>query len=138
MNAKQKLEKLTNAWYGYALFTCVLSFFSIRASGMLAFAIGLGFTVVVSAIGLVISIAITTFFGRALIRRSAGTRAFLVFVSGLCTLLGVLGTLAAGWGFLTHWSIANLLTIVTAAAWTMMNARSFNVLTETGVRAYFV
>jgi hypothetical protein len=137
MNARQKIERLTNSWYGYALFTAVLSVFSVRASGIFSLAIGLGMTLVMNAIALVISIAFITFFGRGLIGKSAGMRRFLVFMSGLFTLLGVLGTLAAGWDFLRDWSIAGLLSIVASAACTVMNARSYNVLTQTSVKAYF-
>jgi hypothetical protein len=138
MNAKQKIEKLTRSWYGYALFAAVLSVLSLQASGPLGLMIGLGMSVVLNAIALVISIAITTFLGRKLVHRSNGTRIFLVVVSAIGAVLGVLATLSGVWAFLHEWSLAAVCNVVMMAACTMMNARSFRVLTETTVRAYFV
>lgn len=138
MNAKQKITQLTNSWYGYSLFAAALSVLSIRASGVLSLAIGLTFSIAINVVGLVISIAIVTFFGRKLLASSRPTRLFLVVISGLCTLFGAFGTLAAAWGFLHLWSLSALLQIVLSAAWTMMCARSFAVLGETDVRAHFV
>jgi hypothetical protein len=138
MNAKQKLGHLTNSWYGYSLFAAVVSVLGIRASGLLSFAIGFGLTVAFNAVGFVISVAIVTFFGRKLLSGSGGTRLFLVVVSGLCTVLGALGTLGAAWLFLHDWSLATLLEIAASGAWTMLCARSFAVLGETDVRAHFV
>lgn len=137
MQAKQKLEGLTNAWYGYALFTAVISIFSLRANGVFAMAVGLAMTIVLNAIVLAISIAIITFLGRALVGRSSATRTFLVVVSAIFTLLGILGTVSAAWDFLRYWSIPHLLSIVLAACSTFMNARSFNVLMDRSVKSYF-
>lgn len=138
MTPRQKIEHLTRSWYGYSLFAALLSLLSIQASGVLSLAIGLGVSVVLNAIVLVISIAIVTFFGRKLIHRSSGTRLFLVVVSGLFCVLGALATLGAGWDFLRSWSLATLCNAVLMASCTMQNARSFRVLGETSVRAYFV
>jgi hypothetical protein len=138
MNAKQKIEHLTRSWYGYSLFAALLSVLSLRASGVLSLAIGLGVSIVLNAIGLVLSIAIVTFLGRKLLHRSSATRVFLVVFSGLFFVLGVLGTLGAGWDVLRSWSLASLCNLVMMASCTMLNGRSFRVLTETSVRAYFV
>ncbi len=137
MTAKQKLETLTHGWYGYAVFAALVSVFQLRASGLVAMAFGLVLSVALNLVALVISFAIIAFFGRSLARRSSGTRAFLVVASAIFTLLGVLGTLAAGWDFLRHWSLAHLAAVVLSGACTMMNARSFNVLTDRAVKAYF-
>ena len=138
MTAKQKIEQLTRSWYGYSVFAAVLSVLGIQASGVLSLAIGLGFSIVLNAIGLVISIAIVTFLGRKLVHKSSATRMFLVVFSGIFFVLGVLGTLGAGWDFLHAWSLAGVCNVVVMAACTMLNGRSFRVLTETGVKAYFV
>jgi hypothetical protein len=137
MNAKQKIERLTNAWYGYSVFSAVVSLFGLRASGPLAYAIGFGFSIAASVIALLVSLAIVTFFGRMLIGRSSATRTFLVFFSGLFTLLGVFGVFSSSWAFLQEWSLAALSSAVLSVAGTMMNLRSFRVLRETSVRAYF-
>jgi len=138
MNAKQKIEQLTRSWYGYSLFAAVVSLLGVRASGVLSLAVGLGISIVLNAIGLVISIAWVTFLGRRLVNRSSGTRMFLVVFSGIFSVLGALGTLSAAWDFLTSWTLASLCTVALGAASTMLNARSFRVLTDTSVRAYFV
>ena len=138
MNAKQKIEQLTRSWYGYSVFAAILSVFSLRASGVLSLAIGLGISIVANVIGLCISVAIITFLGRSLLGRSRGMRMFLVVFSGLFFVLGVLGTLGASWDLLRGPSLAGLCSVVLMAACTMMNGRSFRTLTETSVRAYFV
>jgi hypothetical protein len=138
MNAKQKIEQLTRSWYGYSVFAAVLSVLSLRASGVLALAIGLGISIAINAVGLLISIAIVTFFGRKLLYRSSATRTFLVVFSALFTVLGVLATLSGGWEFLRSWSLAALCNVALMATCTMLNARSFRVLTETSVKSYFV
>ena len=138
MNAKQKIEALTRSWYGYSVFAAVLSVLSLRASGVLALTIGLGVSIVLNAIVLVVAIAFQTFLGRKLLHRSSATRTFLVVFSALFCVLGALSTLTAGWQFLHEWSLASICGIVLAASSTMLNARSFRVLTETSVRAYFV
>jgi hypothetical protein len=63
---------------------------------------------------------------------------FLVIWSGLFFVLGILGTLSAGWDFLHTWSLAGVCNVVLMAVCTMMNGRSFRVLNETSVKAYFV
>src|SRR5262249_53132295 len=108
MSARQKINQLTNSWYGYSLFAAIVSVLSIRATGLFSLAIGLGFSVVINAIGLVVSIVIVTFFGRMLLAGSRLTRVFLVVASGLGAVLGALGTLGAAWTFLHVWSLAAL------------------------------
>jgi hypothetical protein len=138
MSPERKIETLTRAWYGYAFFAAVLSVFSLRANGLLGYMLGLPFAAAINFVVFLISCAITGFFGRRLMAKSNGTRRFLVFVSALFTLLGVLSTLTGSWAFLTQWSLASLVTAILAGTSTVMNARSYNVLTETSVRAYFV
>jgi len=81
---------------------------------------------------------VVTFLGRRLVQRSRGTRLFLVVFSGLFFVLGVLGTASAGWELLRSWSLASVCSLVMMASCTMLNGRSFRVLGETSVRAYFV
>jgi amino acid transporter len=61
-----------------------------------------------------------------------------VVVSALFSVLGVLATLDGVWTFFGAWSIASACSIVMAGCCAMLNVRSFRVLTETSVRAYFV
>jgi hypothetical protein len=138
MTAKQKIEALTRSWYGYSVFAALVSVLAVRASGPLSLMIGLGLSVALNLVALVISVAIITFFGRKLLHKSNGTRIFLVVVSGLGTVLSVLGVTTSAWQFLHEWSLAAICSIVLGIGCVMLNARSFKVLTETGVRAYFV
>ncbi len=138
MNAKQKLEQLTRSWYGYSVFAALLSILSLRASGVLSLAVGLGLSIAFNVVGLAISIAVVTFLGRKLVHRSSGMRKFLVVFSGLFCVLGALATVSAGWAMLHEWSLASLCSLVMMASCTVLNARSFRVLGETSVKAYFV
>jgi hypothetical protein len=138
MTAKQKIEGLTRSWYGYSLFAAILSVLSFSASGLFALAFGLGVSIALNAVALVFSIAVVAFLGRKLVTRSSATRTFLVVVSALFSALGALATLEGVWTFFGAWSIASACSIVMAACCTMLNVRSFRVLTETSVRAYFV
>src|SRR5262245_53291520 len=100
MTAKTKIEGLTHAWYGFAVVSSLVSLFSQ----------GLGiFSIVGHAIGLMISFVLTYFVGRALLNKSSFTRLFLVVVSGVLTVLGVLGIAKGAWVFLHDWSFSLLL-----------------------------
>jgi hypothetical protein len=139
MTPRHKIEGLTRSWYGYSVFAALLSVLSIRASGPLSLVIGLGLSIVINTIGLIISIALITWLGRKLaVSRSNPVRLFLVVFSGLFTVLGVLGVLGGIWAFLHEWSLASICNVVLMATCTMLNARSFRVLSDTGVRSYFV
>ncbi len=139
MTPRQRIEGLTRSWYGYSVFAALLSVLSIRASGPLSLVVGLGVSIVLDTIGLVISIAVITWLGRKLsVSRSNPVRLFLVLFSGLFTVLGVLGVLGGIWAFLQEWSLASILEVVLMATCTTLNARSFRTLTDTAVRSYFV
>ena len=139
MTPRQRIEGLTRSWYGYSVFAALLSVLSIRASGPLSLIIGLGMSIVINTIGLVISIAVITWLGRKLtVSRSNPVRLFVVLFSGLFTVLGVLGVVSGLWAFLHEWSLASILNVVLMATCTMLNARSFRVLGDTAVRSYFV
>ena len=139
MTPRQKLEQLTRSWYGYSVFAALVSVLSLQASGVLSLAIGLGVLIAVNAVGLAVSIAFQTWLGRKLVARSSGTRLFLVVFSGLFAVLGALSTLTRppGRSSTSGRSRPSARVALTAAA-TMLNARSFRVLGETSVRAYFV
>jgi hypothetical protein len=138
MTPRQHLSSLTRSWYGYCVFAALLSVLSLRASGVLGLVFGLGISIALNAVMLLLSIAVVTFLGHKLERRSSLTRVFLVVFSALFTVLGVLGTLGSAWDFLHEWSLASICGIAMMASATMLNARSFRVLTMTAVRAYFV
>jgi hypothetical protein len=138
MSARRKLETLTHAWYGYAVFVTALSFAELVLGGGI-FGIIFGFLpwLFISGIGLVLSILISHWLGALLLARSGGVRFVLVLLSGLCTVLGVFGAASAAWGFLTTFRLGALVHAVVITASTYMNARSFKTLNESDVRAYF-
>ncbi len=128
MTAKEKIQNLTTAWYGFALFTglATLLMNGIGFFSMIAAAMSTGFSIVVA-------FAVC----RLLIGKSSLTRVVLVVLSALSTLLGVLATGRFVVSFFGSWSFSLLGYAVMALAGVYMNARSFRVLTDKSVKAYF-
>lgn len=124
----KKIEQLTNAWYGFAVFTAL---YSVVTNG-----VGF-FTLVWTTAGLLFSWFLTFLIGRALLRRSSLTRTLLLLVSALSTVLGALSAGRAGLNFVSSWELGVLLTGVYSAASMWMNAKSFRTLTDSSVKAYF-
>ena len=97
MTAKAKIEGLTSAWYGFALVSTLVSLLSN----------GLGiFSIITHSFSLMIGFVLTYLFGRALLKKSSFTRMFLVIVSAVFTVLWVLASARAAWGFLQSWSLS--------------------------------
>ena len=124
MSAKQKIEELTNAWYGYALFTALMSLFQ---NGIGIFSL---FFTVASAI---FSIFVTWFIGRRLLARSSLMRMILIVGSAV---FSVLGGLAVFKLVLGSWSFSTLALLALAIGSVMMNVRSLRTLTDQSVKAY--
>lgn len=127
MSGKAKIENLTNAWYGFAIFSAVCS---VLRNGIGFFSIG------GAIVGLLISFALTFFFGRRLIKKSSLARMFLLVVSGIMTLLGTYAVGTTAWTFVTTWQLSLLGTIGYSAVHVWMNARSFKTLMDGSVKAY--
>jgi hypothetical protein len=128
MSAKQKIEQLRDGWYGFDVFSAVISVF---LNGIGFFRLGF------AAFGLFVSLAVTWFLSKRLLGRSSLTRFALVIVSGIGSLLGTLGLLKAGSMFLSEWSLRSVALIALAVGGLLMNVRSFRVLRDQSVRAYF-
>jgi hypothetical protein len=128
MTAKQKIETLTNSWYGYVVFTSAVA---LLESGLHISSI-LG-----TAAGALFNLFLVWYLGRKLLHKSSLTRVVLVILSGITTVLGVIGTAKLGWVFLHEWSLSLLVGIFFGGASVVMNARSFRVLTDSQVKAYF-
>lgn len=129
MTAKEKIEKLTNAWYGFDLFSAVIGLVFVNGIGI--------FSMVFAAIGLAISLLITFWIGRSLLGKSSFTRVVLLVLSTLFMVLGVLSTGRMVWAFFGEWSLS----LLGYAAWSSisvyMYAKSINTLTDKTVRAHF-
>ncbi len=128
MTAREQIERLTNAWYGFALVTGV---FTLLQSG-----IGF-FSILTAAASTVFSFVLTWFFGRRLLARSSFWRSLLLVVSSFGMIFGTLGAARLGWAFLQHWSLSALIAAFAAGALASMYFRSFRVLTDKTVKAYF-
>jgi len=79
MTAKEKIQNLTNAWYGFAV---VAGIGAVLQNGI-------GFFSILAALGSTLfSFVLTYFFGRRLLAKSSLTRLFLVIVTALAALFG--------------------------------------------------
>lgn len=128
MTARQKIEGLTNSWYGYAVFGAALSLWNN----------GIGFFSLLGTAGsFLFSVILTWFIGNRLLNRSTLTRVLLVIVTAVSSVLGSVGVAKMGWTFFQTWSFSVALYAALTAVGVYMNARSFKVLTDSSVKAYF-
>ena len=127
MNAKEKIEKLTNAWYGFDLFSAIVSFVFVSGIGI--------FSAIFSALGLAVSLLITWWIGRNLQRKSGLQRTVLLVFSTLFMLLGMLSIGQSLWA--AEWSLSLFGYVAWSSIGVYMYAKSINVLTDKEVRAHF-
>ena len=143
MTARTKIEGLTNAWYGYALFAALITIAGNLWYGLFSwgFFFGLGvlsmaFAVGLSIVGFAVSVAITRFCGQKLLARSTFARAALSILSVVLGALCAYATLVSAWELLHTRSIAGLIQLALTASLTSLYARSFSVLNDAEVRSY--
>ena len=129
MTARQKIENLTHAWYGYVTLSAILSLFTDGIPGL--------FSIVWAAMGLAFSLFLTWFIGRRLLNKSSLTRAILLVVTGLGVLFQTYGVGKMALAFVRTWEFSLLGAAVFLGVSVYMHARSFRVLTDSSVRAYF-
>ena len=128
MTARQKIEGLTNSYYGYAVFGAVVSLWNN----------GIGFfSLIGTAFSFVFSILLTWFIGRRLLAKSSLTRVLLVIVTAIGSLFGAVGAAKMGWTFVQTMSLSALLYTGLVAVGAYMNIKAFRVLTESSVKVYF-
>ena len=128
MTATQKIEGLTNSWYGYAVFGALLSLWNN----------GIGFFSLIGTAGsFLFSIFLTWFIGRRLLAKSSLTQLILLVVTGISSIMGSVTAAKMGWTFIHTWSLSVFLYTALVAIGVYMNARSFKVLTDKSVKAYF-
>ena len=128
MTATQKIEGLTNSYYGYAVFGAAVSLWTN----------GIGFfSLIGTAFSFVFSILLTWFIGRRLLAKSSLTRVLLVILTGLGTLFGSISAAKMGWTFVQTMSFTALLYAALVSVGVYMNVKSFRVLTDKSVKAYF-
>jgi len=127
MSGKAKIEGLTNAWYGFAVFSAI---FSLVTNG-----IGV-FSIVSTALSLFVSFLVIFFLGRRLIKKSNLTRMVLLLVSGLLSILGGVAAVKTSMTFVQTWQFSLLFTVGYSAISTWMYGRSFRVLMDGSVKQY--
>ncbi len=128
MTATQKIEGLTNSWYGYAAFL----------AGLRLWENGIGLWSLFTTAGVfVFWVVLTWFIGNRLKNKSSLTRFILVAGSAVMSVLGTVGVAKMGWQFFQTFSLSVLFYAGLAAVHVFMNARSFRVLTDKSVKAYF-
>ncbi len=128
MTAKQKIESLTNAWYGFSLIATALGLWN-RGIGF--------FSLVSAALSLALSFFIVWFIGRRLVAKSSLTRFLMLLISAVGTIGASIGTAKLGWAFLHEWSIWLLVGMFWSVSAVGMYVRSWRTLTDSSVKAYF-
>jgi hypothetical protein len=128
MTATQKIEGLTNSWYGYAVFGAAVRLWDS----------GIGLISLITTTGAFLcSVLLTWFIGNRLKNKSSLTRFILVAGSSVLSVIGTIGVAKLGWTFIHTFSLSVLFHAGITALSVYMNAKSFNVLTDKAVKAYF-
>ena len=128
MTARQKIEGLTNSWYGFAVFMSLLSLWRN----------GIGFFSLLGTAGsFIFSIFLTWFVGRRLLAKSSLMRLFLIVVTGVISVMDTVGVAQMGLTFFRTFSFSALAYVGVLGIHLYMNARSFRVLTDKSVKVYF-
>ncbi len=131
MTAQKKIEKLTDSWYGYVLFSSVLGFVANT------FQNGLGiFGLLWAGACLAFSLVVTYIIGRNLQRKGQITRLICLVVSAISAVTGSFGVYSLGTQFLASWSFSLLFQIVIVVTGLMMAVRSFRTLTDSQVKSF--
>jgi hypothetical protein len=127
MTARQKIEGLTNSWYGYFFFGALLKLW-YGGFGI--------FNFVWTALSFAFMCLVAFFLKGRLMNRSSLWRFVLVCLTGLFSVLGTVGAAKMGWTFFQTWSFSVLVYTGLLVTSTVMYVRSFRVLTDASVKAY--
>ncbi len=128
MHARQKIEGLTNSWYGFWVFSALFSLF-LNGIGF--------FSIASSIVSTLFSFVVTYFLGRALLNKSTFVRYLLIVVSGIGSALGIYATGKMGLAFISNFSLQGLLFIVFSVISVSMQVRSLRTLLDKSVSTYF-
>jgi hypothetical protein len=128
MSGRERIENLTNSWYGYALFTGLLNLLD-RGFGL--------WSIVWTALGVGFSFFITYLIGNRLLAKSSLTRLILLGVSLLGSVFAATATVKLTGSLFTSFHLGTLFEIGIVAASLGMNVQSFRALTDKSVKTYF-
>lgn len=126
--ARQKIEGLTNSWYGFAVFGALLSLWN----GGIGF-----FSLIGTAASFVFTLFLTWLIGRRLLAKSSLTRLLLIVLTGVVSVMDTVGVAQMGLTFFRTFSFTALAYVGVLGVHLYMNARSFRVLTDRSVKLYF-
>jgi hypothetical protein len=126
MTAREKIESLTNTWYGFAVFSALGS---LGGFGL--------WSIATTAVWLLFAWGVIYFLGRRLVNKSSLTRTLLIVVSALLAVGGSLSVVRTTWSFITSWELSLLGTLLYSGVSAWMNIKSFRTLTDASVKAYF-
>lgn len=130
MDAKSKLETLTNAWYGYTLFSALVNIASAAlGSGPFAL-VGIPVVLLVSVFSLFVAWAI----GKLLLGHSSLTRSVVLVLSSIGLVFGALATFRFVGG---RWTLQNVASALLTATGAWMQLRTVATLLDRRVKAYF-
>jgi len=127
MTAKQKLESLTNAWYGFFFVSAVANL--LRDFGVIK--------AVFAALSFAATSFVVWFIGRRLQSKSSLTRMLMLIIAGIGTLSGSYAAAKLSWMFVHEWSLWILISALWSASAVVMYVRSWRTLTDSTVKAYF-
>lgn len=125
MSAREKIENLTNTWYGFYVCSAIASVL-VGGRGLIT-----------GAIGLFIALLTTFIIGRRLLSKGHITRVLLLIVAGISTLGGAYNAAQATWTFVHAWELSFVVSAISSAVGAWMMAKSFRVLTDSSVKTYF-
>lgn len=128
MSARAKIENLSNTWYGFAVASALAT---LLVEGISLWNIATG------AIGLLFTLGFMFFISRRLLNKGRLTRWILIATTAFFSVSGAYGTVKAGWTFVHAWELRFIVAAVASAVTAWMMAKSFRVLTDSSVKAYF-
>lgn len=129
MTARQKIENLTNTWLGYFTVSAVVGLFANGIPGP--------FRIVGAIVGLGFWLFVAWFLGRRLLAKGSLTRAILLVGNGLFALSESYGIAKTALTFVRTWEFSLLAAMTFLGVSVYMHAKTFRVLTDSSVRAYF-
>lgn len=129
MKAREKLVNLTGLWLVHGVLSTALMFFVNGSYGF--------WSIVMSAIGLLIGSTITVLIGRALVNKNGFVRGFVALISGIVSVLGVLAIGKVFLLFFATWSFSLFWPVLMLSVLIGMNVHSLRVLFSRDVRRYF-
>jgi hypothetical protein len=127
MTAIQKIQDLTGRWYTYV--------FLVALSSLIRSGIGV-FSLIGTAISLLVGLGITWFLGSKLQGKSSFTRTLLLVVSVVGLVASTVSVFGLGKALLGDFSLSALLPLLWSASMVYLHYTSFKTLNDPAVKSY--